>query len=115
MENTVERARHMVSSQGLKRTALLAAVAFVLSHPAGAADWWMLQQTETGRECGAPIEAEGVVLTPNELMKRYPECKLMEETPSLDLETVMVNCEGDIDRVFVFTKTKAGCERLAKD
>jgi hypothetical protein len=28
---------------------------------------------------------------------------------------VMVNCEGDIGRVFVFTKTKAACERLAND
>lgn len=75
----------------------------------------MLQQTEAGRECGPPIEAEGVTLTPDELMKRYPECKLMEETPSLDLEAVMVNCEGDIGRVFVFTKSKAGCERLTED
>jgi hypothetical protein len=103
------------SSRGLSRLiaaiALLAASAF----PAGAVEWWMLQQTEAGRECGPPIEAEGVTLTPDELMKRYPECKLMEETPSLDLEAVMVNCEGDIGRVFVFTKSKAGCERLAED
>lgn len=75
----------------------------------------MLQQTEAGRECGPPIEADGMTLTPDVLMKQYPECKLMAETPSLDLEAVMVNCEGDIERVFVFTKSKAGCERLAKD
>jgi len=86
-----------------------------LASPAGAAEWWMLQQTEAGQECGLPIEAEGVTLTPDELMKRYPECKLMAETPSLDLQAVMVNCEGDIGRVFVFTRTKAGCERLAKE
>ena len=43
---------------------------------------------------------------------RAPEVSVL---PSLDLETAMVNCEGDIDRVFVFTRTKAGCERLAKD
>lgn len=79
------------------------------------AEWWMLQQTEQGRDCGPPIEAEGVTLTPEELMKRYPECKLMDETPSLDLETVMVNCEGDIGRVFVFSKSKAACDRLAEE
>lgn len=96
--------------------ALAAALAALAPSLAGAADeWWMLQQTEKGRECGRPIEAEGVTLTPQELMKQYPECKLMDETPSLDLEAVMVNCAGDIDRVFVFTKTKAGCERLLED
>lgn len=103
------------SSRGLSRLiagfALLAASAL----PAWAAEWWMLQQTDAGRECGPPIEAEGVTLTPDELMKRYPECKLLPETPSLDLEAVMVNCEGDIGRVFVFTKSKAGCERLAAE
>lgn len=96
-------------------SSLIAGLALLSIAPAGAADWWMLQQTDTGRACGPPVEAEGVTLTPEELMKRYPECKLMAETPSLDLEAVMVNCEGDIGRVFVFTKTKAGCERLAAD
>jgi len=80
-----------------------------------AAEWWMLQQTESGRECGPPIEAEGTVLTPDVLIQKFPECKLMDETPSLDLESVMVNCEGDIGRVFIFTKSKAGCDRLAKE
>jgi hypothetical protein len=75
----------------------------------------MLQQTENGRLCAPPIEAEGVSLTPDVLMKQHSECKLMDETPSLDLQAVMVNCEGDIGRVFVFTRTKAGCERLADD
>lgn len=94
----------------------LAAVFGVLAGgPAGAADWWMLQQNGESRTCGPPLEAEGVTLTPEELMKRYPECKLMDETPSLDLEAVMVNCEGDIGRVFVYTKSKAGCERLIAD
>ncbi len=102
-----------ISGYGL--AGLMSAVCFFVSAPAGAADWWMLQQTEAGRECGPPIEADGAVLTPDELLKRFPECKLMEETPSLDLESVMVNCEGDIGRVFVFTKTKAACERLAND
>lgn len=92
-----------------------AGLCLLVASQAGAADWWMLQQTDTGRECGPPIEAEGVKLTPDVLMKQYSECKLMAETPSLDLEAVMVNCEGDIGRVFVFTKSKAGCERLAKD
>jgi hypothetical protein len=96
--------------------AMLAAGLALLAAPgARAAEWWMLQQTDKGRECGPPIEAEGVTLTPDELMRLYPECKLMSETPSLDLEAVMVNCTGDIERVFVFTKTKAGCERLAAE
>jgi hypothetical protein len=94
---------------------LAAAFGVVTGGPAQAADWWMLQKTESGDVCGPPIEAEGVKLTPEELMKRYPECKLMDETPSLDLEAVMVNCEGDIGRVFVYTKSKAGCERLIAD
>lgn len=102
-----------------RKTSCLAGAVFGLlacwALPASASEWWMLQQTEAGRECGPPIEAEGMTLTPDVLMKQYPECKLMAETPSLDLEAVMVNCEGDIERVFVFTKSKAGCERLAKD
>ena len=103
------------SSRGLSR--LIAGFALLAASvlPAGAAEWWMLQQTDAGRECGPPIEAKGVTLTPDELMKRYPECKLLPETPSLDLEAVMVNCEGDIERVFVFTRSKAGCERLAAE
>lgn len=97
-----------------------AAAALILMTPqlltdAGAADWWMLQQTETGRECSPPIEADGIKLTPDVLMKQHSECKLMDETPSLDLETVMVNCEGDIGRVFIFSKSKASCERLAQE
>jgi hypothetical protein len=104
-----------LSGRGPSRLVAAIGLLAVSALPAGAVDWWMLQQTEAGRECGPPIEAEGVTLTPDELMKRYPECKLMDETPSLDLETVMVNCEGDIGRVFVFTKSKAGCERLAAE
>ena len=101
------------SSRGL--ACLAAAFPLLVSPGAGAAEWWMLQQTESGRECGRPIEAEGITLTPDVLMTQHPECKLMDETPSLDLDAVMVNCEGDIDRVFVFTRSKAGCERLAED
>lgn len=97
------------------RTALAAAFLVLLVPQASAADWWMLQQTEKGRECGHPIEADGMTLTPDVLMRQYPECKLMDETPSLDLETVMVNCEGDIGRVFIFSKSKAACERLAQE
>lgn len=93
------------------RSCLIAALC-LFALPAAAADWWMLQQSEEGRECGPPLESEGVTLTPEELIKRYPACKLMEETPSLDLEAVMVNCEGDIGQVFVFTKSKATCEGM---
>ncbi len=93
------------------------AVSLVATPVAGAraADWWMLQQTDAGRECAPPIQAEGLTLTPDVLMTHHSECKLMDETPSLDLETVMINCEGEIGRVFIFTKTKAACERLAKE
>jgi hypothetical protein len=96
----------------LQALSCLAVALCLVSAPAHAADWWMLQQSEEGRQCGPPIEAEGVSLTPEELLKRYPECKLMDETPSLDLEAVMLNCEGDIGQVFVFTKTKTACERM---
>ena len=104
-----------LSGRGLSKPIAVIALVVASALPAGAAEWWMLQQTDAGRECGPPVEAEGVTLTPDELMKRYPECKLLPETPSLDLEAVMVNCEGDIERVFVFTKSKAGCERLAAE
>ncbi|MBN8912626.1 MAG: hypothetical protein J0H65_11340 [Rhizobiales bacterium] len=96
----------------LRARSCLMAVLCLLAVPAEAADWWMLQQSEEGRQCGPPLEADGVALTPEELLKRHPECKLMEETPSLDLEAVMVNCEGDIGQVFVFTKSKATCEGM---
>lgn len=66
-------------------SSLAAGRCLVAASHAGAADWWMLQQTDKGRECGPPIEA------------------------------VMVNCEGDIGRLFVFTKSDAGCVCLAKD
>lgn len=96
-------------------TALGLAIALAAPTETRAEDWWMLQQTEAGRECAPPIVVEGVTLTPEELMKQHGECKLMEETPSLDAEVAMVNCEGDIGRVFVFTKSKAACERLIAD
>src|SRR5436190_383933 len=64
---------------------------------------------------GEELEADGVVLTPEELMKRFPECKLLDETPSLELNSIMLNCEGDIGQVFIFTKTKETCEGLAKE
>jgi hypothetical protein len=77
---------------------------------AAADDWWMLKNTEQGRECGPPLEADGVVLTPGEILNRFEECKL-----TLELNNVMVNCGGNLDRVFIFSKTKEGCEALAKD
>ena len=84
--------------------------------PASAApEWWMVQQTEQSRECVEPIELEGERLTPDVLMKHHRECKLTDDTPSLDLETVMVKCDGDIGRMFVFTRSRAACERLVAD
>lgn len=83
-----------------------------ISTAARADEWWMLQNSEQGPTCGPPIEAEGVLLTPDELMKRFDVCKLAQETPSLDLKSVMVNCEGDINQVFVFARSKEICEGL---
>lgn len=106
-----------MTTRTIRGLSCLAGALALLAHAqaTAAAEWWMLQQTESGRECGPPIEADGMTLTPDVLMRQYPECKLMDETPSLDLQAVMVNCGGDIDRVFVFTRSKAGCERLTKD
>ena len=96
------------------RTAVAVAIVVVSMQPA-AAEWWMLQNTDDGRQCGPPLEADGVVLTPDAILKRFDECKLDDETPTLDLNTVMVTCEGSLNQVFVFTRTKESCEELAKD
>jgi hypothetical protein len=100
------------------RTGLLVlfSIAALAAAPAAwAGDWWMLQKTDEGSQCGPPLEADGVVLTPEELMQRFPECKLLPDTPSLDLDSIFLNCEGNIGQVFIFTKTKEGCEKVAKD
>jgi hypothetical protein len=94
------------------------ALAFLGCGSAGAiaADWWMLKNTDDGRECGPPPEADGTVLGPEEILKRFEDtCKLMDETPSLDLENVMVACEGNLNQVFIFSKTKEGCEKLVDE
>ena len=96
------------------RTAIAAVIVLASMQPA-AAEWWMLQNTDDGRQCGPPLEADGVVLTPDAILKRFDECKLMDETPTLDLNTVMVACEGNLNQVFIFTKTKESCEALAKE
>lgn len=75
----------------------------------------MLKNGEEGRTCGPPLEADGVVVTPEEMLNRFEDCKLMDETPSLDLNSVMVNCAGNLNQVFIFTKTKDSCEALAKE
>ena len=97
------------------RTAVAAVIVVVSMQPALSAEWWMLQNSDDGRQCGPPLEADGVVLTPDEILNRFEECKLMDETPSLDLENVMVACEGNLNQIFIFTKKKEGCEKLAKD
>ena len=97
-------------------TSLVVGAAFMFGSAAIAApEWWMVQQTEQSRECVEPIELEGEMLTPDVLMKHHRECKLTEDTPPLDLETVMVKCDGDIGRMFVFTRSRAACERLVAD
>jgi hypothetical protein len=99
----------------LRCFALIAALALL---PAGASaeqEWWMLGKDDEGKsQCGPPLEADGVVLTPGEILKRFEECKLMDETPSLDLKNVMVACEGNLNQVFIFSKSKDSCEELAK-
>lgn len=91
---------------------LAASFGLLAAAPATASEWWMLQQTETGRVCAPSIVVDGIALTPRALLADHPECKPMQETPSLDLDTVMINCAGNIGRVFVFTRSKAACERL---
>jgi hypothetical protein len=97
------------------RAALALALCVAAANAAWADDWWMLRNTEDGRVCGPPLEAEGVVLTPEEMLNRFEECKLTDETPSLELNSVMLNCAGNLNQVFIFTKTKESCEALAKD
>jgi hypothetical protein len=97
------------------RTATAAVIFLASLQPAICAEWWMLQNTDDGRQCGPPLEADGVVLTPDVILKRFEECKLMDETPSLELNNVMVACEGNLNQVFIFTKTKESCEALAKE
>ncbi|AHB49868.1 hypothetical protein W911_02815 [Hyphomicrobium nitrativorans NL23] len=100
-------ARRALSSAGVA-----AGLGLFMAAPAAAAEWWMLHQTETGRVCAPSLEVDGVALTPRAILADHPECKLTNETPSQDLDTVMINCEGRIGRVFVFTRSKAACERL---
>jgi hypothetical protein len=97
------------------RTAIAAVIVLASMQPAISAEWWMLKNGEEGRSCGPPLEADGVVLTPDAILNRFEECKLMDETPSLDLDNVMVACEGNLNQVFIFSKTKDGCEALAKE
>lgn len=96
----------------LRCFALIAAVVLLAPAAYAAEEWWMVHHTEEGAQCGPPLEADGVVLTPGEILKRFDECKLMDETPSLDLKNVMVNCEGNLNSVFIFSKTKEGCEAI---
>jgi len=97
------------------RLALAAVVILSPLQAAIAAEWWMLKNGEEGRTCGAPLEADGVVLKPDEILNRLEDCKLMDDTPSLDLNNVMVECGGNLNQVFIFTKTKDSCEALAKE
>lgn len=99
----------------LRCFALIAALALLPVGASAEEEWWMLGKDDQGKsQCGPPMEADGVVLTPGEILNRFEECKLMDETPSLDLKNVMVNCEGNLNSVFIFSKSKEGCEELAK-
>jgi hypothetical protein len=95
--------------------AIVAGIVFVAVQPAVAAEWWMLGKDDQGKsECKPPLEGDGVVLTPDVILDRFEECKLMDETPSLDLDNVFVACEGNLNQVFIFSKSKEGCGELAK-
>jgi hypothetical protein len=61
------------------RAALALGLVCAAVEGAAADDWWMLKNTEQGRECGPPLEADGVVLTPGEILNRFEECKLMDQ------------------------------------
>lgn len=101
----------------IRRVCLALAAVVILSplQAAIAGEWWMLSESEEGPTCGPPPEAEGVVLGPEEILKQFEVCKLMDATPSLDLKNVMIACEGNLNRVFIFSKTKESCEALAKE
>jgi hypothetical protein len=88
------------------RAALALAFLSLASGIAAADDWWMLKKTDEGRECGPPLEADGVVFTPGEILRRVQ---------ADDLKNVMINCEGNLNQVFIFSRTKESCEALAKD
>ena len=97
------------------RVAIVAMITLFAMLPAAAAEqeWWMLGKDDEGNsQCGPPLEADGVVLTPDEILKRFDECKLMDETPSLDLKNVMISCEGNLNSVFIFSKTQESCEAI---
>ena len=98
----------------LRCFALIAALALLVPGASAEEEWWMMRKDDEGKsQCGPPLEADGVVLTPGEILNRFEECKLLDETPSLDLKNVMVNCAGNLNQVFIFSKSKEGCEELA--
>jgi hypothetical protein len=99
----------------LRCLVLIAGLAVLPLGAAAEEEWWMLGKDDAGNsQCGPPLEGDGVTLTPGEILNRFEECKLMDETPSLDLKNVMVACEGNLNQVFIFSKSKEGCEELAK-
>ena len=69
----------------LRCLALIAALVLLAPSASAEEEWWMLRKDDDGKsQCGPPLEADGVVLTPGEILDRFEECKLMDETPSLE-------------------------------
>lgn len=77
---------------------------------AGAAeDWWMIQNTTSGPRCVPPLRGEGIVLTPDEVLRLYPECS---RTPSPHGSgSVLIICGKE--RHYIFTRTRDACEAIA--
>ena len=80
---------------------------------AAAEEWWMVDKGEDGKmACVAPLEHQGNKLTPPYLVKNVKGCSLSEETPSMSANVVVVNCAGNIGRVFIFASSLEACDKL---
>jgi hypothetical protein len=82
----------------------------VAAGPAGAAEkWWMIQNTTSGPRCVPPLRGEGIVLTPDEVLRLYPECS---RTPSPHGSgSVLIICGKE--RHYIFTRSRDACEAIA--
>lgn len=80
---------------------------------AAAEEWWMVNRSSDGKmACVAPLQHQGSKLTPPYLVKNIKGCSLSKETPSMSNNVVMVNCAGNIGRVFIFANSLKSCDAL---
>jgi hypothetical protein len=98
---------HGVRLMAAMAVSLAAAVA--ASGVASAEEWWMIQNTPSGPICVPPLQGDGIVLTPDEVLRLYPECS---QTPSpFGTGTVLIICGKE--RHYIFTRSRKSCEMLA--